>query len=216
MIKKVGITDLQAGFILATDIRRLSYGYLSKYKEEFKQLEKDKEVYRKAITDDGSIIMNEIDQELLDIEKRYGSPRTCKVISAKADLDIPKGIFKVVVTEKNYIRKIPDTDKVGIVRGDNPKFILRVDNTENVLLFDNMGKVFKLPIYKIPVSDRSNAGTDSRILVKNMTADIIAAYYEPSLKKVIEGKRKHYIVVVSKQNIIKKLDMEDFLNVNTT
>ena len=29
-----------------------------------------------------------------------------------------------------YIRKIPDVDKVTVVKGDNPKFVLRVENTE--------------------------------------------------------------------------------------
>lgn len=214
LIKKLNITDLQAGFILSTDIRRLSKGYLNKYKEEYAKLTADIAVYKKAVTDDGQIIMSEIDQELVEIAKKYGTPRICKVVKGNDDANIPKGTFKVVITEKNFIRKIPDTDKVGIVRGDNPKFILRVDNAENLLLFDNKGKVFKLPIFKIPVTDRNATGTDIRILSKNLTADIIACYYEPQIKKVIEGGRKHYLAVVTKYNIIKKLDMEDFLNVN--
>lgn len=215
LIKKLNITDLQAGFILSTDIRRLSKGYLKKYKEEFANLTSDIEVYKKAVTDNnGEIIMNEIDQELAEISAKYGTPRICQVVKESDDNNIPKGIFKIVITEKNYIRKIPDTDKIGIVRGDNPKFIMRVDNAENLLLFDNKGKVFKLPIFKIPVTDRNGLGTDIRILSKNLTADIIAAYYEPNIKKVVEGQRKHYLVVVTKNNVIKKLDMEDFMNVN--
>lgn len=214
LIKKLNITDLQAEFILSTDIRKLSRGYLNKYKEEFAILTSDIETYKKAVTDDGSIIMNEIDKELEEITKKYGTHRICPVIKESDDNNIPKGVFKVVITEKNFIRKIPDTDKVGIVRGDNPKFIMRVDNAENLLLFDNKGKVFKLPIFRIPVTDKNSTGTDIRILSKNLTADIIAAYYEPHIKKVVEGGRKHYLTVVTKYNIIKKLDMEDFLNVN--
>lgn len=214
LIKKLNITDLQAMFILSTDVRKLSKGYLKKYKEEFADLSEKQRIYKQAITDDGTIIMNEIDQELAEIAKKYGSPRLCTVISEADANNIPKGTFKIVITEKNYIRKIPDTDKVGIVRGDNPKFILRVDNAENILLFDNMGKVFKLPVSKVPITDRTGAGTDIRILSKNCTADIISVFYEPSIKHVVEGKRKHYLTVVSKGNIIKKLDMEDFLNVN--
>ena len=204
LIKKINVTDLQAKFILDTDIRRLSKGYLEKYKAEFKELEKAMKSYRDAITDDGSIIMKEIDQELLDIEKKYGSPRICKVISDADDNNIPKGTFKVVVTRNNYIRKIPDTDRVGVVRGDDPKFIIKVDNAENILL------------YKIPVTDRQSNGTDVRILCKNLTADIIAVYYEPIIKQIVEGNRKHYITVVSKLNTIKKLDMEDFINVSVS
>lgn len=214
LIKNIKVTDLQAKFILNTDIRRLSIGYLKKYKEEFNKIEAEMPKYVEAITGDKSIILNEIDQELAEIEKKYGSPRLCKITSASDENNIPKGIFKIVISKRNYIRKIPDTDKVGVVRGDDPKFILRVDNTENILIFDNKGKVFKLPVNKIPVTDKMAAGTDIRVLIKNLTSDVIAVYYEPMLKQIVESKHKHYITVVTKFNAIKKLDMEDFLNVS--
>ena len=214
LIKNIKVTDLQAKFILNTDIRRLSLGYLKKYKEEFAKLDADIPRYTEIITGDPSIILNEINQELLEIEKKYGTPRLCHVISEAEENNIPRGTFKIVISRRNYIRKIPDTDKVGVVRGDDPKFILRVDNAENILIFDNKGKVFKLPVSKIPVTDKQAAGTDIRVLIKNLTADIIAVYYEPTLKQIVESKHKHYIAVVTKCNAIKKLDMEDFLNVS--
>lgn len=216
LIKKLNITDLQAKFILGTDIRRLSKGYLNKYKEELAKLIEEQRIYEQAITDDGTIIMNEIDAELAAIQKKYGGPRISKVISASDQNNVPKGTFKVVITERNYIRKLPDTDKVGAVKKDNPKFILRVDNTESILLFDNKGKVFKLPVSKIPVTDRNYPGTDIRILIKNLTSDIIAVYYEPIIKKIAESTRKHFITMVTKQNSIKRLDIEDFTTVNTS
>ena len=215
LVNKLNITDIQAGFILSTDIMQLTRGYLESYKQEYAKLEKEAEMYKKAIVDEnGTIIKNEIDKELAEIAEKYGTPRICKVIKASEANNIPKGTFKIVITEKNYIRKIPDTDKVGVVRGDNPKFIIRVDNAENLLLFDNKGKVFKLPVFKVPVTDKSGVGTDIRILSKNLTANIIYVHYEPAIKKIIEGSRKHYIVCVTKYNVIKKLDMEDFANVN--
>jgi DNA gyrase subunit A len=217
LIKKVDLTDLQAKFILGTDIRKLSKAYLNKYKEELAELVKNQKYYEEAVTDQSStIIMNEIDKELEAIANKYGSPRLCRVIKATDDNNIPRGTFKVVITEGNYVRKIPDTDKVGVVKKDNPKFILRVDNAESLLIFDNKGKVFKLPVYKIPVTDKAGSGTDIRVLQKNLTSDIISVIYEPVLKKIAEGNRKHYLTVVSKKNSIKKLDIEDFLNVNVS
>lgn len=216
LIKKLDITDLQAKFILETDIRRLSKGYLNKYKEEAKQLEIKQAILEKAVTDDGTIILNEIDAELAQIEQKYRRPRTCKVIKAIDEKNIPAGIFKVVITEGNYIRKLPESEKVGIIKKDNPKFILRVDNTENILIFDSMGKVFKFPVHKIPITDRNGSGIDIRILQKNLTANIISVLYEPALINIAKSKRKHYIVVASKQNTIKRLNLEDFLSVNVS
>jgi DNA gyrase/topoisomerase IV subunit A len=73
-----------------------------------------------------------------------------------------------------------------------------------------------MPVCKIPLVDKNGAGTDVRILNRTMTADIIAAYYEPTIQKVIDSGRKHYFVVATKNNTIKKLDMEDFLNVSVS
>lgn len=216
LIKKVNVTDIQAKYILDTDIRRLSRGYLEKYKAEFKDLSQKMVTYQNAITDGGKYIEAEIDRELEEIAKKYGTPRISQVIRESDDSNVPKGIFKVVITKRNFLRKIVDTDKVGVVRGDDPKFIIKADNTENILLFDNMGKVFKMPVAKIPLVASNGAGTDIRILNKAMTADIISVYYEPTIQNIVDSGRKHYLTVVSKNNIIKKLDMEDFLNVSVS
>ena len=214
IIKKCNLTDLQAKFIIGVNLSRLSYGHLKNYKEERKKLDALIKEYTKIVTDDGSIIKKEIDQELLEIEKKYGAPRLCRVASIDEENQIPKGIFKVVITERNYIRKIPDVDKVGIVKRDNPKFILKVDNAENILIFDNKGKVFNLPVSKIPITDRNSSGTDIRILVRNLTSDIISVFYEPIFKKIATSPNKHYLTVLTRSNTIKKLDIEDFLNVS--
>ena len=213
MIENCKVSDIQAKFILSRTLPQLSKGHLKRYMDEAKDLKAKNDLYMKYVTDDGTLIKEEIIAELKELKKKYNVPRLCTVVSSANEADIPKGTFKVVITEHNNIRKIPDVDKVGIVKKDNPKFILRVDNAENILLFDNKGKVFNLPIHKIPITDRSGVGTDIRILVKNLTADISAVFYEPIFKKVSESSNKHYLTVLTRSNTIKKLDIEDFLNV---
>ena len=214
IIKKCGLTDVQAKFIINTNLSRLSMGHLNNYRAERKKLDADIKTFRATVTDDGTIIKKEIDQELADIAKKYGTPRICRIADINEENQIPKGTFKIVITERNYIRKIPDVDRIGIVKKDNPKFILKVDNAENILIFDNKGKVFNLPISKIPITDRNAPGTDIRILIKNLTSDIISVYYEPIFQKIAKSGKKHYLTVLTKSNTIKKLDIEDFLNVN--
>ena len=213
IIKKCKLTDLQAKFIINSNISKLSMKHLLDYKAERKELEKEIKYYESYVTDDGSLIKNEIYNELGELAKKYGDERKCKVVSIDDENQIPKGTFKVVITDKNYIRKIPDVDKVNVVRKDNPKFIIRVDNSENILIFDNKGKVFNLPVHKIPISDRTSPGTDVRILIRNLTSNIISVFSEPIFKRISELGKKHYLVVATKSNTIKKLDIEDFLNV---
>ena len=213
IIKKCKTTDLQAKFIINANISRLSMRHLLEYKAERNELEKSIRIYEPYVTDDGSLIKKEIDDELVELANKYGDARKCIVKSIDEENQIPKGTFKIVITEKNYIRKIPDVDKVNIVRKDNPKFILRVDNADNILIFDNKGKVFNLPVHKIPISDKTSPGTDVRILIRNLTSDIISVFAEPIFKTISEVGKKHYLVVATKSNTIKKLNIEDFLNV---
>lgn len=214
IIKNCKLTDIQAKFIISCNLSRLSAGHLKGYKEDRDKLQRNIDTYMKAVTDDGSIIKREIDEELQAIAKKYGTPRLCKVIDTSHDNDIPAGIFKIVITERNFIRKIPDVDKIGVVKKDNPKFSIRIDNRENLLIFDNKGKVFSLPVSKIPITDRTGVGTDVRILIRNLTSDIIGVYSEEIFKKISKSTNKHYLTVLTKSNTIKKLDIEDFLSVN--
>lgn len=214
MIKNCGVSDIQAKYILARTLPQLSKGHFQAYVKERDELQKKIDTYMKYVTDDGTLIKNEIISDLQELKKKYNTPRLCNLVDAKDDDAIPKGIFKVIITERNYIRKIPDVDKINIIKKDNPKFILRVDNAENLLIFDNKGKVFNLPVHKIPITDRSGIGTDVRILIKNLTSNIASVYYEPIFEKISKGTNKHYLTVLTKSNTIKKLDIEDFLNVS--
>lgn len=213
MIKKCHITDVQAKFIVGCNLTKLSMGYLQKYKIERDELAQKRDQYYKMVTDDGTLIKKELVQELKELKAKYNTPRLCRVIDTAHENDIPHGIFKIVITENNYIRKIPDTDRIGIVNKDNPKFVIKVDNAENILLFDNKGKVFKLPVHTIPISDRTSRGTDIRILIKNLTADVISVFYEPIFKEISKSENKHYLVILTESNAIKKLDIEDFTSI---
>ena len=216
IIKHCKMTQLQAEFILNSDLRRLAEGYIPIYKEEYNKLQKEFKEVEQFIIDKNKII-DEIDQEILFIEQKYGTPRYCDIIKASDDTNIPKGIFKIVITENNYIRKLSLDDRISPIKGDQAKFILKVDNTENILLFDNKGKVFRLPIYKVNPTDKNSPGIDIKLLIRNCTADIAAVIYDPVVQQVAKIKNpKHFLTTISEGNCIKKMDMEDFINTPVT
>ena len=217
IIKKCKTTDIQAKFIIDTNISKLTLAHLNKYKEERVELNKEIIEYRNIVTDDGTLIRKEIDQELKELGEKYKTPRLCRVISAAEENNIPAGIFKIVVTENNYIRKIPDTDRINVIKKDNPKFVVRINNTDNLLLFDNKGKVYSYPVYKVPISDpKTGAGIDVRRIIKNLTSDIIGVFDENIFKEVAKSPNKHYLVVLTKNNYIKKMTLDDFTSITAS
>lgn len=215
LIKKLKITDLQAKYIISADLKKLSYGYLERYKAEAIELKVAKEELLIHIMND-KVIENDIRQELLEIKAKYGKPRNCNIINSDSANEIPKGTMVIGITEKNFIRKVPLGTNMGSFRNDNLRTSIRIDNTDSILIFDEMGKVFKLPVHKIPFTDKNTNGIDIRFLIKSLTANINNAIPESVVKNLSSTGRhnnKHYLVTLTNNGLIKRMDLDDFVTV---
>lgn len=211
LIKKCKITDIQAKYFINCEIKKLSKGYLNSYKEKSVKLREETDFYRNAILTDG-VIEQIIIQELLDLKMKYGEPRKCKLISESEANGITAGTFKVVITEGNFIKKVGEMETLTKPKNDNIKFVLTGDNSKSILLFDAFGKVYNIPISKIPFADKGSNGVDIRLINKYINSQITAVIYEPVLEKFNKG----FIVTLTQQGFIKRMTTTDFLAVPTS
>lgn len=212
LINKYKLTDIQASYIINAQLKQLSKAYLLKYKDEFENLS-EKEAYLESRISNGQLILEDVKAELISIRDKYSTPRICKVVKVSNIGNIPDGTFNIIITENNYVRKIGEHDAITTVKGDTPKFVYKVSNVENLILFDTKGRVFKLPIHKIPIMAKNDPGIDVKGVIKGLTADIVSVMYEPVIKKLANLKNRIYVAVLSELNAIKKLDIQDFINV---
>lgn len=215
LIKKLKITDLQASYIISADLKKLSYGYLMKYKQEAAELTDAKNELMKHIMDD-NLIKEDIRQELLEAKRKYGKPRNCKIISLSETNEVPQGGMTVAITERNFVRKVPTGTNLGTFKNDVLKTTITLDNTDSILIFDEMGKVFKLPVHRIPFTDRNTNGIDIRFLIKSLTANISTIIPESVFKNLYDKgvhNNKHYIVTLTASGLIKRMDLDDFVTV---
>ena len=213
MIKTYNITDIQAQYAYTIQLNKLSERYLSKYKEDLARYIEEQNKYAVLLTDEKAL-EEDIIAHLKYIKKKFNTPRKSKVIPAPtAENIIPAGEFLMIVTENNFIKKIQTGQTIGTK--DNPKFAMVVDNRDNLLLFSAKGKVFKLPVHKIPLMDKSNNGIDIRIIMKQLTSDIVSIIPESLIKSAAELKPEYRpnIVVMTRENHIKKLDVNDLCSV---
>lgn len=212
LVKKLKITDLQARYIINADLKKLSIGYLEKYKQESIELNAAKTELMRHIEND-SVIENDIREELLDIKRRYGGSRNCAIINDDSMGEIPKGDMIIGISEHNFIKKVPGGTNLGTFRNDSLKSIIKLDNSDSMLIFDEMGKVFKLPVHKIPFTEKNSNGTDIRFLIKSLTANICTIIPESILKSLSDKgvhNNKNYIITLSNTGLIKRMDLEDF------
>ena len=210
LIRTLKVSDLQAKFIINTNIGKLSMAYLKKYKQEAKETMAEVERLTKFTIND-ELILEEIAKELIEFKAKYGKRRTNRLIKDESSSDIPAGEFRVVVTSDNKIKKLQLNDPVNNRNSAPPKIARVVDNSKNIFFLDAMGRVFKFPVHKIPFTDRNSPGIDVRVLIKKLTSDIIALVYEPDLEDMLEKVNPHYAVVVSKKGYIKALTLEDII-----
>lgn len=209
LIKKCNITDLQAKFFMNCEIKKLSQGYLNQFISEYNTLNAQAQEYRDAVLIDGRLEQI-IVQELLDIKNKYGVPRTCRVIRESEANGVIEGDFKIVITENNFIRKIGVEDNIAVKNNDNIKFVTVMDNSKNLILFDNIGRVYKIPVSKIPFTDKNSNGVDIRIINKYINAPLISIYPEPVIE---DYKDIGYLVTLTRAGYIKKMPLTDFLAV---
>lgn len=212
LIKLFDITDLQALRIIRSRLIDLTATNLDLKVQEGKELQKKIKEYENVINHP-EIILSEIKENLIRCKEKYGKPRQAKIIKDKSDGNIPQGNFKIIITESNKVRKIGENDAPNIVKGDKPRYILPVENTESIIVMDNKGKMHKLDAYRVQICGRQDGGVDIRTLLKSCTANIAAVFYVPTIKYLANLRRKHYAVIVTENNCIKKLSLEDLLTV---
>lgn len=218
MLKTVkDITPLQAKFILNINLKKLSVGYLNDYITEYNDLDAKARQYL-----DWSIhpekLTGIIKEELIVINKKYGCPRRSRIVSASEAEGIPEGIFKVVITESGFIKKIDVSDKSLSLRNDKARFVLTANNTDSLLLFGSLAKVYKIPVHKIPFAAKNSNGIDMRIAVKKYSGEGISAVIPESMLDTIDRSYKAEnmegsIITITRQGLAKRMNISELFNI---
>ena len=210
LVTKLKITPLQASYLIDIKLKNLSKGYLMKCKN-------DVEIYQKEANNIMGILLdpNNIDQLIIDemtyIKNKYNNKILRKMISKSEAIGIPPGTFKLIFTKRNFVKKIRENEYIGSLGKDELNFSMIAENTENVLVFSSLGKVFKIPVHKIPLTDKSSNGIDIRILNKYCTSNICCAARESTLEKLSKAQYHNFIFVITRNGYIKKIDIDDIL-----
>ena len=211
LIKKCKITDIQAKFFINCELKKLSKGYFNSFKQEQAVLTQRVNEYSNIVLTDGAI-EQVIINELMDIKVKFGEPRKCRLIPESEINGVASGEFKIIITENNFIKKIGVDDNITKPKNDTIKFVLSGDNSKSILLFDEFGKVYNIPISKIPFADKNSNGIDIRLINKYINSKITSVIYEPMMEMYSRG----YIVTLTIDGFIKRMTTTDFLGIWTS
>jgi DNA gyrase subunit A len=158
LIKKFGLSDIQATAILDMQLRRLAALEREKIEKEYKEIKKliDKLT---AILKNPKKVLGIITKELLALREKFGDARRTKIYKQKlgefSDEDlVPKKETLITVTKTGYVKRVPRGTYRSQRRGgkgvvgmttkeaDEIEHILTATTHDTILFFTNKGKVY--------------------------------------------------------------------------
>jgi DNA gyrase subunit A len=227
LIKKFRLTKIQANAILETKLSALAKLERKKIEEELKTIKiKIKELT--AILKSPQKIKEVVKEELKVVKENFGDQRKTKVQVQKlgeiAEEDlIPQEETIITLTQGGYIKRInPRTYKIqkrggkGILgmktlQDDIVEHFLSAQTHDSLLFFTDSGKVFQTPVYEIPEGQRVARGRGLLNFLEISSEDKVLCLRTLSKKDEEEGIK--YLVMATKNGIIKKTPLEDFENI---
>ncbi len=222
--KKFKLSDAQAKAILEMRLQTLAGLERKKIEDELKEklaLIEDLE----AILKDPKRVLKIIKGELAEVKEKYADKRKTDVhpealgeISNKDT--IPNEPMIVVLSKENYIKRISPSSFRAQNRGgkgiigattkdeDEISIVREAMTHDEILFFTNMGRVFRHPVYEIPVGSRTSKGQAIVNLLQLQENEIVTAMLTSS-----EEKTGEFLIMVTSRGTIKKTPMADFKNV---
>ncbi|WP_303005659.1 DNA gyrase subunit A [Romboutsia ilealis] len=224
LIEKFGLTDIQAQAILDMRLQRLTGLERDKIEAEYEEL--IKKINRlKEILANERLLLNVIKEEMLIIKENYADERRTEIRHAEGEIDMRDLIddeeIAITLTHFGYIKRLPADTYKSQKRGgrgisalttreeDFVKHLVSTTTHSRLLFFTNKGRVFRLNAYEIPEGKRQAKGTAIVNLLQLGPNEKIA-----TLLAIDEKDDNKYLLLATKNGIVKKTNREEFKNIN--
>lgn len=226
IMDKFGFDDPQASAIVAYRLGQLAGLEIEKILNELNEL-------HEKIKDFLDILANEIRiAEIIKSESRaiadkFGDDRRTEISAFSGDVDdedlIPVEDCILTLTEKGYMkRQTVDTYKAqnrggrgisGMSRReeDVAKTMFSCSTHDQILIFTNKGKVFKLKGYEIPESSRTSKGMNVVNILPLENGEQVSA-----MVKVPKEEDRTYLCMMTRNGIIKRTALDQYDHIRKT
>ena len=226
LMERFGLTDAQSQAIVDMRLRALTGLEREKLETEYAELMK-RISELKAILADENLLLGVIKKEILVIRDKYGDERKTTIGFDVYDFStedlIPRENVVITMTKLGYIKRMTEDNFKSQNRGgkgikgmqtlddDYIEELLMTTTHHYLMFFTNKGRVYRLKAYEIPEAGRTARGMAIVNLLQLMPDEKITALIP--LRKFEEG---HYLFMATKNGIVKKAPVMEYLNVRKT
>ncbi len=215
-----GLSDAQAQAIVEMTLGKLTGLERQKIEDELDKLHAMIAEF-KAILADENKIKAIIEEELLEIRRKYADERRTDIVAAEDEILLEDLIERhecvITLTHAGYIkRQHVDTytaqNKGGkgilAMTTKDEDFIEKVQVVHShayLMLFTNTGKVFMRKAYQIPEASRTAKGSNIINIIETEPGETITA-----MIAVPEFEENAYLTMVTKQGVIKRTLLSEY------
>lgn len=227
LIKRFGLSQIQADSILELKLRRLTGLERNKIEDELNNLLKLIEEL-KAILASEQMVLDIIKKELLDVKNKFADERRTSIDMTAIDYIedeslIPEENIIVTLTNKGYIKRLSANSYKTQHRGgvgvkgmstneeDYVDHMINLSTHDYLLFFTNKGKVYRMKGYEIPEFSRQAKGLPIINLLQVEKDEVIN-----SLIKMSPEDEAKYLVFGSRKGFIKKTLISEFENIRNS
>lgn len=227
LMSNFGLSEAQTDAILELKLRRLTGLERDKIEQDLAETLALINELRAILASEEKI--NEIIKtEMLEIKEKYADERRTTIDMSAIDYIedeslIPVENILIALTNKGYIKRVPnDTFKtqnrggVGIKgmstnEEDFPEKLVSMKTHDYLLMFSNLGKVYRMKGYEIPEFSRQSKGLPIVNLLPLEKGERITS----TLMVSAEAEEDKYLVFSTKKGLIKRTEMSEFDNIRT-
>ena len=223
LMKRFGLTDIQAQSILDMRLKTLSGLQREKIENEYEELMK-LIAYLKDVLGSETLVFEIIKKELIEVKEKFGDSRKTKIVAAEGEFELEDLIEEeqtvIALTHFGYVKRMPVDTYKSQKRGgkgitgmatreeDFVKQIFTASTHDTLLFFTNKGKVYRLKGYEIPEAGRTARGTAIVNLLSLDRGEKISAVIP--ISNFAEGK---YLLMATKHGMIKKTALGEYSSV---
>ena len=220
LMKRFGLSDIQAQSILDMRLKTLSGLQREKIENEYNELMQLIAHLRDILASE-KLVFDIIKEELIEIKTKFGDDRLTKIIPAEGEFLVEDLIKEeqtvIALTHFGYIKRMPIDTYRSQKRGgkgitgiatraeDFVKKIFIASTHDTILFFSNKGKLYKLRGYEIPEAGRTAKGTAIVNLLSLDPGEKISAVIP--IQNFAEGK---YLLMGTKRGLIKKTALTEY------
>jgi DNA gyrase subunit A len=221
LIKKFGLTEVQAQAILDMKLQRLTGlerdKIISDYKETKKEIKKLKEILGSE-----KLVSEIIKNELIEIKEKYGDERRTEIVEDIEEITIEDLITEeemvITISHNGYVKRNRLSSYRSQRRGGKGSkgmetreedFVeqLFIGSTHDYMLFfTNRGRLHWLKIYQIPEAGRAAKGKAIVNLLQLQKDEKVATAIP--VRDFSEG----YLVMFTKNGLVKKTKLDEYSN----